>query len=202
MLKENCLNEGMYNLSKVGNIVQLLIISICMFLIPLVVPTMLDAVFGAESVIATNSQYVVGALVNTALITAALAVKGWKNIIALVTVPSISALTSGLVLNISSIFTVYMIPAIWLGNLAIIYAIKYLYVKKNVNYIASAGLGIIVKAGLIFGGFNVLTLLVQMPAPVQAALSTAMGINQVITAIIGSALAYGTVKLLYKNKEA
>ena len=66
----------------------------------------------------------------------------------------------------------------------------------------SAGLGIIVKAGLIFGGFNVLTLLVQMPAPVQAALSTAMGINQVITAIIGSALAYGTVKLLYKNKEA
>ena len=100
MLKENCLNEGMYNLSKVGNIVQLLIISICMFLIPLVVPTMLDAVFGAESVIATNSQYVVGALVNTALITAALAVKGWKNIIALVTVPSISALTSGLVLKI------------------------------------------------------------------------------------------------------
>lgn len=202
MLKENCLNEGLYNLSKVGNILQLVIISICMFLIPLVVPTMLDAVFGAESVIANNSQYVVGALVNTALITSALAVKGWKNIVALVTVPSISALTSGLVLNISSIFTVYMIPAIWLGNFAIIYAIKYLYIKKNVNYVLSAGAGILAKVALIFGGFNLLTLLVTMPAPVVTALTAAMGINQLITAIIGSALAYGTVKLLYKNNEA
>ena len=202
MLKENCLNEGLYNLSKVGNILQLVIISICMFLIPLVVPTMLDAVFGAESVIANNSQYVVGALVNTALITSALAVKGWKNIVALVTVPSISALTSGLVLNISSIFTVYMIPAIWLGNLAIIYAIKYLYIKKNINYVLSAAVGILVKVALIFGGFNLLTLLVAMPAPVITALTAAMGINQLITAVIGSALAYGTVKLLYKKNEA
>lgn len=201
MLKENCLNGRLYSVSKVGNILQLILISICMFLVPLVVPTMLSATFGAESVIANNSQYVVGALVNAALIISALTVKGWKNVIALVTVPSISALTSGLVLNIASIFTVYMIPAIWLGNLAIIYAIKYLHIQKNTNYIVSVAVGIIAKVALIFGGFNLLTVLVNIPAPVTTVLSTAMGKNQVITAVIGSVLAYGTVKLIYRKKE-
>lgn len=201
MVKESCLNQRVYNVSKVGNILQVILISICMFLIPLVVPTMLGATFGAESVIANNSQYIVGALVNSALIVSALTVKGWKSIIALVTVPSISALTSGLVLNVASIFTVYMIPAIWLGNMAIIYGIKYLHIQKNINYIVSVAIGIIAKVTLIFGGFNLLTVLINIPTPVSAVLSTAMGINQVITAVIGSVLAYGTVKLIYREKE-
>ena len=154
-----------------------------MFLVPLVVPTTLDAVFGANSAIATNSQYIVGAIVNTALIVAAINVKGIKNIIALVTVPSISALTSGLVLNMASIFTVYMIPAIWIGNFAIIYAIKYLYLKLKLNYVIAASVGILAKVLVIFAGFNLLTVLVTIPAPVEAVLSTAMGVNQLITAL-------------------
>lgn len=200
MNKENCLNEGKVYVTKIGNILQLAIISICMFLVPLLVPAMLAQTFGETSVIANNSQFVVGAIVNTAIIVAALSVKGVKNIIALVTVPSISALTSGLVLNVASIFTVYMIPAIWLGNFAIIYALKYLYVKKHINYAVSVSVGILLKVALIFGGFMVLTMLVSMPAPVQEVLSAAMGINQLITALIGSVIAYGTVKLLYKEK--
>ncbi len=201
MENENCLNKVMFDVTKVGNILQLIIISLCMFLVPLTVPAMLDAVFGAESVIANNSQFVVGAIVNTAIIVAALNVKGWKNIVGLVTLPSISALTSGLVLNISSIFTVYMIPAIWIGNFAIIYALKYLYVNRKVNYVVSVSIGILAKVAIIFVGFNILTMLVSMPAPVQTVLSTAMGVNQLITALIGSVIGYITVQLFYNNKQ-
>lgn len=200
MLKENCFNQVEANVTKVGNIIQLIVISVCMFLVPLVVPTALDAIFGAQSAIATNSQYVVGAIVNTALIVAAINVKGIKNIIALVTVPSISALTSGLVLNMASIFTVYMIPAIWLGNFAIIYAIKYLYLKLKLNYIIAASVGILAKVAIIFAGFNLLTILVTIPEPVVAVLSTAMGVNQLITALIGSVIAYGLTKTIYSRK--
>ena len=199
---ENIINKRSKDFSKAADVAQTILIYLVALLTPLFLAQLIKSVFGAGSVVTQNSQLIVGSVVNTALIMAAVNVKGWKNIVALVTVPSISALTSGLVLNISSIFTVYMIPAIWLGNFAIIYAIKYLYIKKNVNYVLSAGAGILAKVALIFGGFNLLTLLVTMPAPVVTALTAAMGINQLITAIIGSALAYGTVKLLYKNNEA
>ncbi len=201
MLKENCLNEGYYEISKLGNILLIIIISVCMFLVPIFVPTALNAVFGAESTIANNSQIVVGAIVNTTLVMSAISVRGWKNIVALITVPSISALTSGLVLSVASIFTVYMIPAIWIGNLLLVYAIKSIYVKHNKNFVLASSIGICGKALIIFAGFNLLTLLVSMPEHVQMVLTTAMGVNQVITAILGCAIAYGITKVMFPNNK-
>lgn len=201
MLKENCLNEGYYEISKLGNILLIIIISVCMFLVPILVPTALTAVFGAESTISNNSQIVVGAIINTTLVMSAISVKGWKNIVALITVPSISALTSGLVLSVASIFTVYMIPAIWIGNLLLVYSIKSIYVKNNKNFVLASVIGILGKALIIFAGFNLLTLLISMPEHVKMVLTTAMGSNQVITAILGCSIAYGITKVMFKNNK-
>lgn len=201
MLKENCLNEGYYEISKLGNILLIIIISACMFLVPILVPTALTAVFGAESTIANNSQIVVGAIINTTLVMSAISVKGWKNIVALITVPSISALTSGLVLSVASIFTVYMIPAIWIGNLLLVYSIKRIYVKNNKNFVLASFIGILGKALIIFTGFNLLTLLISMPEHVKMVLTTAMGSNQVITAILGCSIAYGITKVMFQNNK-
>lgn len=199
MLKQSCLNESVYDLSKVSKICLLILISICMFLVPIVVPNALTQVFGAESAIASNSQIVVGVIVNTALVMSAISIKGWKNIVALVTVPSISALTSGLVLNVASVFTLYMIPAIWLGNLAIIYAIKRLYVKHNMNYILASAIGVASKGLIIFGGFSLLNIVIAIPEKIATILGTAMGVNQVITATIGCAIAYILTKEMFQK---
>lgn len=198
MENEKYLNIKYLNLSKVGEIVQTICICLGVFAIPLFIPQLLTAIFGGTSIIASNSQYVVGALVNTLLILAGLNTKGWKNIIGIITLPSISALLGGLVFKVSSIYTVYMIPAIWVGNFAIIYLYRYLFVSKKINYIITSIIAIITKCAAIYAGFNILVLLNIIPSgsKVFETLNIAMGMNQLITATIGALTAFGTIKIM------
>ena len=68
MEKENCLNQVVYPLSKKAEIVQWILLGVFIFLVPMIIPQFLQIVFGANSWIATNSQYVVGTIVNTVLV--------------------------------------------------------------------------------------------------------------------------------------
>jgi len=200
----NCLNLRKYELSKHAEIVELVLMSIIILLTPIIIPKLLDVVFGAQSAVATNSQYVVGSLVNAGLIISAINVKGWKKIVSLITFPSISAISSGLVLKTASIFTVYMIPAIWIANFTIVYLYKYLHINKKINYTLSSVVAIIIKTAIIFSGFNILVLSNILPksSPAIQMLKVAMGTNQIITATIGAILAFGFINIAYKNKES
>ncbi len=80
MEKENCFNQVVWPLSKKGEIVQWVVLSIFIFLVPMIIPQLISTIFGKASWIATNSQYVVGTIVNTVLIVAGINVKGWKQI--------------------------------------------------------------------------------------------------------------------------
>lgn len=203
MEKENILSKRLYDISKYAEIIQIVLIALGVFLVPLVIPTLLSTIFGATSFISTNSQYVVGSLVNTALITAGINVKGWKKVISVVTLPSISAIMSGLVFQTASIYTVYMIPAIWIGNFAIIYLYKYLFVNKNINYIVSSIIAILVKVAVIFLGFNLLLLLNIVPqgSKIAETLIVVMGMNQLITACIGSVISFILIKTVYRKSK-
>lgn len=198
---ENCLEKRYVNVSGLIEFLEIFFISLGVFLTPLVVPQILSFVFGANSFLATNSQYVVGAIVNTSLIIAGINIKGWKKIIGIVILPSISALLSGSVLHLSSIYTLYMIPFIWLGNFALVYLFKFLFVSKKMNYILTSIIAILVKCAFIFGGYLVLlsTNVIPQNSKVAQVLMTSMGINQVITAAIGSIIAYAFVKLIYSK---
>lgn len=198
---ENCLEKRYVNVSDLIEFLEIFFISLGVFLTPLVVPQILSFVFGANSFLATNSQYVVGAIVNTSLIIAGINIKGWKKIIGIVILPSISALLSGSVLHLSSIYTLYMIPFIWLGNFALVYLFKFLFVSKKMNYILTSIIAILVKCAFIFGGYLVLlsTNVIPQNSKVAQVLMTSMGINQVITAAIGSIIAYAFVKLIYSK---
>lgn len=164
MEKTSCLDLRKYDVSKYGEIIELILISIGIFLVPAIVPQILNAVFGATSAISSNSQYIIGIIVNASLIVAGVNVKGWKKIIGLVTLPSISAILSGFVFHSASIFTVYMIPAIWIGNFSIIYLYKKLFVEKKLNYILASIMGIAVKVSVIFAGFSLLTAVSVIPS--------------------------------------
>lgn len=190
MEKENTLNKSIYDFSEKIDFIQTIIIGLIAFLVPTFLAQFIQMVFGAQSVIATNSQIIVGSIVNTALIICAINIKGWKKIIGVVTMPSLSTVLSGYVFGTASVYMVYMIPAIWLGNLALIYFYKLVMLEKEKNYFLAGVLGIIVKVLVIFSFFELLNLFKIFPSKLVTNLQTAMGFTQLITASIGMIIAF------------
>lgn len=202
MEKENCLKEVTYSLEKKEEIIQWILLSILIFIVPMLVPQLLSLIFGIDSVIALNSQYVVGVIINTVLITVGLNVKGFKQIVGLITLPSVSAMCSGLIFKSASIYSVYMIPAIWIGNFSLVYIYKKLLLDKKVNYILTSILAIAVKASIIYLGFRALSFVNIIPnvGKIFTMLNMSMGLNQVITASIAAVIGIGINKI-YKYKK-
>ena len=148
----------------------------------------LTKVFGSTSMIATNSQIIIGTIVNMSLILAAINLKGWTKIIGIVTMPSIATILGGYVFGTSSVVMVYMIPAIWIGNFVLIYSYKLLMLSKNKNYFIAGIVGIVLKVLVIFGIFNILNLFNIFPEKMVTMLQTSMGLTQLITASLGAIL--------------
>lgn len=173
--------------------------TILIFLIALLVPTflggILSKIFGSTSVISTNSQLIVGTIVNAALVVSAINLKGWAKILGVVTMPSISTILSGYVFGTASVYMVYMIPAIWIGNFALIYSYKFLMLGKNKHYFLAGIVGIIVKVAIIFALFNLINLFGVFPEKLVENLRNAMGMTQLITATLGVIAAFVIYKL-------
>ena len=190
MEKENVLNRAMRDYSKALNITQIVLICLVALLVPTFLGMLIKNIFGANSVVASNSQIIVGSIVNTALIVTALNVKGWKKIVGVITLPSISTILSGYVFKTASFYMAYMIPAIWLGNFAIVYLYKKLLLEKKWNYFFTGITAIVIKVAIIFGGFSILNAFGIFPTKLVQNLQTAMSTTQAITAIIGMIIAY------------
>ena len=100
-----------------------------------------------------------------------------------------------------------MIPAIWLGNFALVYLYRKIYVEKKKNYVLTSVVAILVKAAIIFFGFNLLTWVNVIPGQgkVFEALQLSMGMNQLVTATVAAVVVAGiivgikTKKGLYKK---
>lgn len=197
---EEIINKRVRDFSKAQDAIQ----TIAIFLIALFVPTFLgqliNKVFGAQSIITQNSQLIVGSVVNTALIMAAINLKGWKNILGVVTMPSISTMLSGYVFKSASVYMVYMIPAIWIGNFVLIYAYKLLMISKEKNYFLAGIVGIVTKVLVIAAGFMILKSFGIFPDKLVTNLQKAMTVTQLITASIGTIIAFGIYKIENKAK--
>ena len=187
---EGISKQSVKDFSKLNEIIQTIIIALFAFLVPTFLAKLLNMIFGTNSVIANNSQLIVGSIVNTALVITALNIKGWSKTLFVVTMPSISTILSGYVFKSASVFMVYMIPAIWIGNLALILSFKYVMMFKKRNYFLSSIIGIILKVAIIFGFFMILKTFNVFPEKVVTNLQKAMSSSQAITATIGCVLAY------------
>lgn len=196
---ENVLNKTIGKFSEKSEIIQTIIIALIAFLVPTFLGMLIKEVFGAQSVIASNSQIIIGSIVNTALVVAAINLKGWKKIIGIVTMPSISTMLSGYVFGTASVYMVYMIPAIWLGNFALIYAYKAILLGKNKNYFLAGFIGVVTKVFIIFAAFSLLNIIGIFPEKLVTTLQTAMSTTQAITATIG-VLAAGVIYEVEKRK--
>lgn len=190
MEKENVLDKTIYDFSKKSDIIQTIILGLLAFLVPTFLAQFITTIFGTGSVITLNSQIIVGSIVNMALILTAINIKGWKKIVAIITMPSISTILSGYVFQAASVYMVYMIPAIWIGNFILIYSFKFFMLNKNYNYFVASIIGITTKVLVIFGWFELLNLFGIFPSKLVQNLQTAMGLTQLITATIGSILVF------------
>lgn len=192
---EDIIKQTARNFSKISEIIQTVIIALLAFLVPTFLAQLINTIFGAESIIASNSQLIVGSVVNTVLVTSALNLKGWSKTIFVVTMPSISTIMSGYVFKSASVYMVWMIPAIWIGNFVLIFAFKYIMLAKEKNYFLAAILGIIVKVSIIFSFFMILKAFNIFPEKLVSNLQKAMSITQLITASIGCLIAFVIYKL-------
>lgn len=195
MENEGVINKRVRDFSKSIDIMQTILIFLIALLVPTFLGGLLSKIFGTTSVISTNSQLIVGTIVNAALVTTAINLKGWAKILGVVTMPSISTILSGYVFGTASVYMVYMIPAIWIGNFALIYSYKLLMLGKNKHYFLAGVVGIIVKVAIIFALFNLINLFGVFPEKLVENLRNAMGMTQLITATLGVIVAFVIYKL-------
>ena len=179
---ENIISKRIHDFTKQVDIIQ----TVLVFLISLLVPTFLgqiiQRVFGATSVIASNSQLIVGSIVNSALIVTAINLKGWK-------------IFGGYVFGTSSTYLTWMIPAIWVGNFILVFSFKYFMLNKEKNYFLAAVIGIVLKVLVIAGSFQILRAFGIFPDKLVTNLQTAMSLTQLITACIGTVIAFVIYKI-------
>ena len=93
---------------------------------------------------------------------------------------------------------VWMIPGIWIGNFALVYAYKFLMISKNKNYFLAGIVGIITKVAIIAASFAIINAFGIFPEKLVNALQVAMTSTQLITASIGACISYG-IYALEKN---
>jgi hypothetical protein len=133
-------------------------------------------------------QIIVGSLVNAFLIRSALSLPGNK-VLPVAIAPSMGVIARGLVFGPFTPFLIFLLPAIWLGNLILIYAFKN-QIKNKYNYFAALIGGSVIKAGFLFAAATILFSVSIVPA----AIVSAMGIIQLETALIGGIIAYLGIK--------
>lgn len=199
MENENVMQRNMRDYSKGLDITQIIAICIAALFVPTFLAQIISNIFGSTSFITSHSQIIVGTIVNIALITTAINVKGWKRVIGIITLPSISTILGGYVFKTASVYMAYMIPCIWLGNFAIVYLFKKLLLERQLNYFLTGIIAILLKVGIIFLGFSVFNIFGIFPEKLVSNLKMAMGLTQAITATIAMFITY---TVYFANKKS
>jgi len=164
----------------------------------LVVPLLLR---GQTTVFAQNAQFLIGPMVNCALIVAAIRFKRIWSTLGIVCLPSALAIAGGMFLAIGNIYLLFMVPFIWLGNLALVMTFRYLRIRSARNYITVAACAVVTKALIIFGGFAILFAAGAISPGPAAMMWNTMGVYQLITATVGAFLAFGILYMYARRKK-
>ena len=131
-----------------------------------------------------SHQFAVGIVVNCTLILAALNLKNYKMIPAII-FPSLGVLAAGAVFGNFTNYLVYLIPVIWIGNTILVFSMKYLYLQKNISRWVVLLIGASAKALFLFTSAYIFFSFEIVPK----IFLTTMGLYQLYTALIGGIFA-------------
>lgn len=146
------------------------------------------------------NQLIVGSAVSLMLFLGAKKLSN-KELLPLAILPSLGAIANGVLFGSFTMFLVYFAPTIWLGNYLMMIIYNHLEKSPELMRVTSAA---IAKAGLLFlTAFTLVKLSI-----VPAIFLTAMGLVQLITALVGGVAAmfigkskfFTTVKEELKNE--
>ena len=130
-------------------------------------------------------QIITGVIINMFLVLAALKLNGYK-LLPVIIAPSIGAYVGGLLFGGASVYLLYFIPFIWIANGILVYTFK-----RNISFVNKIFFGSFLKALFLFIvalGFFLLGL-------IPSIFLLAMGPLQLLTALIGSSIAFGVNKI-------
>jgi hypothetical protein len=136
-----------------------------------------------------HPQLFVGVMVNFALMVTAINVRGWHKIVPLIVLPSIAATIGGFLFGSFTIYLLYLIPVIWLGNASLVFLMKYLHLQRKMPFIAAVPMASVVKMLILFSVTFVLVVIGILPSMFL----TAMGLMQILTAIVGGMAAFPVI---------
>ncbi|MEM4272325.1 MAG: hypothetical protein QXH30_01940 [Candidatus Bilamarchaeaceae archaeon] len=139
-------------------------------------------------------QLLTGIAVNAFLAAAALRVRGWK-LLPVILLPSMGALANCFVFGPLTIFLIYLIPFIWMGNFLFVYGIKHFALGRGTGFWWAGAVSAVAKSIAIFIPAYALFSVGVLP---QAMLFP-MGPMQLVTAAGGVAIV-GAGKEILKGK--
>ena len=131
-----------------------------------------------------HPQFLVGTLVNAALILAALNLRDFK-LLPVIMLPSIGVLMGGAIFGGFTMLLVYMIPFIWAANALYVFVFKYFNLAQHLNSWLVVVIGSVVKMIFLFAFAFLFVKLGVLPS----LFLTSMGLFQLYTALVGGALA-------------
>ena len=175
MYLNKILNKQIYEFNNKQQFIEMFIYSVVCFFLPLFIG---------------HPQIVVGITVNTLLIMSALNMQNYK-LLPVIILPSLGALSRGLLFGPFTIYLVYLIPFIWLGNFILVLVFKSLYLNKKINYFLILFSAAFLKALFLFTVAFILFKLGVIPV----VFLTAMGIMQFVTAFSAGFFAFGFSKV-------
>ena len=168
--------NNVYDIKNIEENIQMIMYSVIGFFLPFMLG---------------HPQILVGTIVNAMLILGATYLRGHK-MLPLILLPSLGVMTAGVIFGTYTLYLLYLIPLIWVGNALYVYTYKYFNMKEKrfKNNMLGVGVASVLKAALLFG---VTFLLVQLSV-LPAMFLTAMGILQITTAALGGIVAVGLIK--------
>jgi len=144
-----------------------------------------------------HPQLLVGTMVNATLILSSVYLK--RNfLLPVIFMPSIAVLSRGLIFGPFTIFLVYFVPFIWVGNFMLVAFFKGLYLKNKTNYFITLLSGSFAKAFFLF----LIALLFFKLNLIPEIFLTTMGTMQFTTAILGGITAFAIIKSREKIKSS
>ncbi len=165
-----------YEAGKMEQYISIMIYSVVGFFLPFVLSH-------------TTQQLIVGSIVNLMIVMAAFHLKKWEAM-PLMILPTIGVISAGALFGTFTKYLLYMMPFIWVGNFLLFAGVKKLYVEKKKNYALALPIAAIVKTALLFAVAFIFVSMGLMPS----IFLTAMGIVQLVTALIGGIVAFGYLK--------
>ncbi len=133
-----------------------------------------------------HPQLLVGVMVNFALMITAVNVRGWKKVIPLIMLPSIAATVGGFLFGSFTIYLVFLIPVIWIGNATLVFVIKYLYGVKQFPYLMVVPIASVLKMMILYSVTFILVFIGVLPNMFL----TVMGVMQLTTAVVGGFIVF------------